>query len=191
MQHRINFLGVAFLVLGLGAYAIAQDFHLPYFVAKASSTSNELSNKEREALLSRVGDMMDEAIRIHLRLVQTIQIGETEVRYQEGKYWMSKLEADERSIGAVLHQIKLLKEKPTNLMASVQLYKSLKDLSLNFNAYNNLPYFCALVGDLAPEMELWADPVFYKLYLLPLAQMKDLEKIPPPKARPAPKVKKP
>jgi hypothetical protein len=34
-------------------------------------------------------------------------------------------------------------------------------------------------------MELWADPVFYKLYLLPLAVLKDRE------AEPAKKEKKP
>jgi hypothetical protein len=54
----------------------------------------------------------------------------------------------------------------------------LKDLSSNFNTYNNLPSFSALVGDSAPEMELWADGVFYKLYLLPLARVKDIEKKP-------------
>jgi len=31
----------------------------------------------------------------------------------------------------------------------------------------------AYVGDLAPEIELWNDPVFYKLYLLALAILKD------------------
>jgi hypothetical protein len=85
----------------------------------------------------------------------------------------------------------LLKGKPTDLVASVKLYKSLRDLSANFNAYNNRPSFSALVGDLAPEMELWGDPVFYQLYLLPLAQMKGAEKSPPPKGKPVPKVKKP
>ena len=66
-----------------------------------------------------------------------------------------------------------------------------KDISENFNAYNNLPPFSALVGDLAPEMELWADPVFCKLYLL-LAHSKDVEKVPPQKEqKPVPKGKKP
>jgi hypothetical protein len=48
------------------------------------------------------------------------------------------------------------------------------------------------VGDLAPEMELWTDPVFYQLYLLPLARARDKEaesKSPPPP--PPPKDKKP
>jgi hypothetical protein len=72
----------------------------------------------------------------------------------------------------------LLKEKPNHLAASIKLYKSLRDLSVNFNAYNNMPLLSAYVGDLAPEIELWADPVFYKLYLLPLTVLmdKDIEK---------------
>jgi hypothetical protein len=68
----------------------------------------------------------------------------------------------------------------------------LKNLSSNFNAYNNLPSFSALVGDVAPEMELWADPVFYKLYLIPLARSKDVEmKVPQKEKKPAPKEKRP
>jgi hypothetical protein len=116
------------------------------------------------------------------------------------------LEEDQESIEAGVQQIKLLKEKPTHLMASIKLYKSLRDLSSNFNAYNNMPSFSAWVGDLAPEMELWADPVFYKLHLLPLARSKDAEtralqaeKKPTPKEKkagsidkkPSPKEKKP
>jgi hypothetical protein len=55
-----------------------------------------------------------------------------------------------------------------------------------------MPSFSASVGDLAPELELWADPVFYQLYLLPLARLKDVEKGPPPKEKkPTPAVKKP
>jgi hypothetical protein len=67
----------------------------------------------------------------------------------------------------------------------------LKDLSSNFNAYNNMPSFSALVGDLAPEMELWADPVFYKLYVVPLARSKDVEmKAPLKEKKPGPKEKR-
>jgi hypothetical protein len=84
----------------------------------------------------------------------------------------------------------LLREKPNHLVASIKLYKSLKDLSENFNAYNNMPSFSALVGDLAPEMELWADPVFYKLYLLPLARSKDVELRVPQKEKKAPSKEK-
>jgi hypothetical protein len=48
------------------------------------------------------------------------------------------------------------------------------------------------VGDFAPEMELWADPVFYKLYLLPLARSKDVEKeLPQKEKKPVTKGKKP
>ena len=106
---------------------------------------------------------------------------------------MSKLEEDKSTIGIAIQQIKLLKEKPTHLIASIQLYKSLKDLSANFNAYNNLTSFSAIVGDLAPEMELWVDPIFYKLYLLPLAQYmeKGIKKETPQKEKRAVPKKKP
>jgi hypothetical protein len=76
-----------------------------------------------------------------------------------------------------------LREKSTHLLASIKLYKSLNDLSKNFNAYNNMPSFSALVGDFAPEMELWADPVFYKLHLLPLAHLRDKEMKTPQKEK--------
>jgi hypothetical protein len=55
-----------------------------------------------------------------------------------------------------------------------------------------MPPFSALVGDLAPEIELWADPVFYKLYLLPLARLKDVEtKTIQKETKPTQKEKKP
>jgi len=102
------------------------------------------------------------------------------------------LEEDRESIQTGIEQLKLLREKPTHLIASIKLYKSLRDLSSNFNAYNNKPLFSALVGDLAPEMGLWADPVLYKLYLLPLARIKDMEtKVPQREKKPASKEKKP
>jgi hypothetical protein len=105
---------------------------------------------------------------------------------------MSKLEQDQGSIENGIQQIKLLREKPTHLVASIKLYRSLKNISSNFNAYNNIPSFSAFVGDLAPEMELWADPIFYQLYLLPLARLKDVEKVPSPtEKKPIPKEKKP
>jgi hypothetical protein len=88
---------------------------------------------------------------------------------------MAKLEEDQGSIESGFQQIKLLREKPTDLIATIKLYKSLKGLSSNFNTYNNLACFSALVGDFAPEVELWADPVFYELCLLPLARIKDRE----------------
>ncbi len=116
---------------------------------------------------------MKRAQGIRTQLIQAVQTGETDVRYQEGKFWISKLEEDQGSIETGIQQIKLLREKPTRLVASVKLYKSLKDLSENFNAYNNLPSFSALVGDLAPEIELWATQFFtnFIFFLLPIQRM--------------------
>jgi hypothetical protein len=143
-------------------------------------------------LLNHIDEVMEQAQQIHVKLTQAIQTGEVDIQYQEGRFWMSKLEQDEGLIENGIQQIKLLKEKPTHLVASIKLYKSLKDISSNFNAYNNLPSFSAMVGDLAPEMELWTDPIFYKLYLLPLAQLKDVEKVLPQKEKkPIQKGKKP
>ncbi len=191
MGYRLRIFGLTILFFGLACSAIAEDYPLHYFLAKISSQSNVLSKGEREALLNRIDEVLEQAQRIHSKMLQAIQTGEMDIRYQEGKFWMSKLEEDQGSIEMGVQQVKLLKEKPTHLVASIKLYKSLQDLSSNFNAYNNMPLFSALVGDLAPEMELWADPVFYKLYLLPLAQMKDVEKTPSPKGKPVPKLKKP
>jgi hypothetical protein len=152
----------------------------------------ELSNKERAELLNRLEEMMKRVQRIHKNLIQALQTGETDIRYQEGKFWMSKLEEDRGSIAMGMQQLKLLKEKPMHLVASIKLYKSLRDLSSNFNAYNNISSFSAVIGDLAPEMELWGDPVFYKLYLLPLADSKEMKAKPPQKEKtPIPKGKKP
>jgi hypothetical protein len=192
MGYRKGFFTLVILSFGLSCFAFAEDYHLQFFLSKTSSQVNELSKKEREELLNRIDEVMRQAKQIHSRLIQTIQTGEMEIRYQEGKFWISKLEEDQGAIENAIQQIKLLKEKPMHLVASIKLYKSLKDLSSNFNAYNNIPSFSALVGDLAPEIDLWADPVFYKLYLLPLAHLKDPERVPPQKEKkPIPKVKKP
>ena len=192
MVNRSRILFLVILFFGLACVVFAEDYNLQYFLAKVSSQANELSKNERIELLNRIDEVMVQAQQIHLKLIQAIQTGEMDIRYQEGKFWMSKLEEDQRSIENGIQQIKLLREKPTHLVASLKLYKSLKDLSSNFNAYNNMTSFCALVGDLAPELELWADPIFYKLYLLPLAQLKDIEKVPPQKEKKAiPKGKKP
>ena len=188
---KILLIGII-LPFGLACISFAEDYTLQDFLSKASSKTIELSKKEKTELLNQLDGAMKRAQGIRTKLVQAVQTGETDVRYQEGKFWMSKLEEDQGSIEAGIQQIKSLREKPTRLVASVKLYKSLKDLSENFNAYNNLPSFSALVGDLAPEIELWADPVFYKLYLLPLAHSKDVEKVPPQKEqKPVPKEKKP
>lgn len=180
------------LLLGVASFVEAEEDHLQYFLSKASSKSIELSKKEKTDLLNQLDRLMKQAQGIHTKLMQAIQTGDTDVRYQEGKFWMSKLEEDQKSIETGIQQIKLLREKPGHLVASIGLYKSLKELSENFNAYNNMSSFSALVGDVAPEMELWADPVFYKLYLLPLARSKDIEiKAPQKEKKPGAKEKRP
>jgi hypothetical protein len=180
------------LFFGLACISYAEDYNLHYFLSKFSSKPFELSKKEKSELINQLDEVMKKAQGIRTKLIQALQTGETDVRYQEGKFWMAKLEEDQGLIETGIQQIKLLKEKPTHLVASIRLYKSLKDLSSDFNAYNNSPSFSALVGDFAPEMELWAESVFYRLYLLPLARLKDVEKVPPQKEqKPIPKGKKP
>lgn len=192
MRYReICFIGIIFF-FSIASISFAEDFSLQYFLSKVSSKKIELSKKETTELFNQLEGVIQQAQKIRSKLIQAIQTGETDVRYQEGKFWISKLEGDKDSIETALQQIKLLREKSKHLLASIKLYKSIKDLSSNFNAYNNLAPFSALVGDLAPEMELWVDPVIYKLYLLPLAQAKDVEAKPPQKEKkPASKGKKP
>ncbi len=191
MRHW-RFFGLVVLFFGLVSFCFAGDFPLQYFLTKVSSQKVALSKNEREELLNRIDEVFQQAQQIHSRLTQTIQAGEMEIRYQEGKFWMSKLEEDQGSIENGIQQMKLLRKRPTHLVASIKLYKSLKDLSSHFNAYNNMSSFSALVGDLAPEMELWADPIFYRLYLLSLAELKDAEKAPSQQEKkPVPKGKKP
>ncbi len=187
--RKVVLLGLI-LFFGLVSSGRAEEYYLRYFLSKASSKSIELSKKEKTDLLNQLDGVMKQAQGIRSKLMQAIQTGETDVRYQEGKFWVSRLEEDQESIETGIQQIKLLREKPNHLVASIRLYKSLKDLSENLNAYNNLSSFSALVGDLAPEMELWADPIFYKLYLLPLARSKDIE-IKVPQKKPVSKEKRP
>jgi len=192
MGYRKIFLVGFILFFGLTSFGKSEDYSLQYFLSKASSKTLELSKKEKTELFNRLEGVLKQAQKIRTKLIQGIQIGETDVRYQEGKFWLSKLEEDQGSIETGIQQIKLLKEKSGHLVASIKLYKSLKDLSENFNAYNNTSSFSALVGDLAPEMELWADPVFYKLHLLPLARSKDAEtKVPQKEKKPTLKEKRP
>ncbi len=190
MGHRKILLVGFILFLGLFSSGEAEEYYLQYFLSKASSKTVELSKKEKADLFNQLDGLMKQAQRIRTKLIQAIQTGETDVRYQEGKFWVSKLEQDQESIETGMQQIKLLREKPDHLVASIRLYKSLKDLSENFNAYNNLPSFSALVGDLAPEMELWADPIFYKLYLLPIARSRDVEIKAPQKEKKPPSKEK-
>lgn len=192
MRYLVQCLGLIILLLSLVSTGYPEDFSLQYFLVKTSSKDNGLSNQEKTELLNRMNEMLEQAQYIQRSLIDTIQVGEMKLEYQEGRFWMSKLEEDRASIETGIQQLQLLKEKPDHLTASIKLYKSLRDLSFHFNAYNNVPLFAASVGDLAPEMALWADPVFYKLYLLPLALSKDREPEPPKKEKkPAPKSKKP
>jgi hypothetical protein len=190
MRYRkVPLIGVI-LFLSCTSLGFTEDFSLPYFLAKVSNKAHELSKKDRVELLNRMDETLERTQQIHKQMVQALQGGEIAMEYQEGKFWMTKLEEDRESIEAGMQQLKVLKEKPNDLSASVKLYKSLRDLSLNFNAYNNIPSFSGYVGDLAPEVELWADPVFYKLYLLPLAVLKDKEvekEAPKREKRPLPK----
>jgi hypothetical protein len=179
MGYRKIFFTGLILFLGMTSLGRAEDYTLQYFLSKASSKTVELSKKEKTELFNQLSEVMKQAQEIRAKLIQAVQTGETDVRYQEGRFWMSKLEEDGESIEVGIQQIRSLKEKSTNLVASIKLYRSLKGLSTNFNAYNNLASFSAFVGDFAPEMELWADPVFYKLCLLPLARSKDVEKLSP------------
>jgi hypothetical protein len=192
MRYRITFLGGIILFLILFSLSYGEDYDLQYFLSKSASKTSELSKNERAELLDRIEGVIERAQRIRMKLAEGIQTGEMDIRYQDGKFWISKLENDQESIETGIQQIKLLREKTTHLVAAINLFKSLKDLSSNFNAYNNMPSFSAFVGDVAPEIELWADPVFYKLFLMPLAQSKNIEKAPPQKEKkPVPKGKKP
>jgi hypothetical protein len=195
MKFQKGFFVLLILLFALTSRVLAEGFDLPYFLEKASSKEIVMSRTEQTELLGRIQFLMEQAGRIRMRLNQIIQAGEVDVRYQEGTFWMSQLEQDQVSIETAIQQVKILREKPTLLLSTIKLYKSLRDLSSHFSAYNNVPSFSGLVGDLAPELELWTDPVFYQLYLLPLAgsRDKDMEsKPPPPPPAPAPpKEKKP
>jgi len=173
MRYRkISLVGII-LFLSWASVGFAEDYTLQYFLSKASTKEYEPSKKEKAELLNRVNEMLEKTQQVHKNLVQAIQAGEITMEYQEGRFWMAKFEEDRGSIETGLQQLELLKEKPNHLAGSIELYKSLRDLSVNFNAYNNMPLLSAYVGDLAPEIELWNDPVFYKLYLLPLAASRD------------------
>jgi hypothetical protein len=188
MRYRRVPLVAIILFLSWASPGFSEEFSLQYFLAKASTKEYEPSKKEKAELLNRMNEMLEKTQQVHKDLVQAIQGGEITMEYQEGRFWMAKLEEDRGSIETGILQLKLLKEKPSHLAGSIKLYKSLRDLSVNFNAYNNTPLLSAYVGDLAPEIELWADPVFYKLYLLPLAASKDKEPAPRLKEKqPSPK----
>ncbi len=180
------------IILGLSSYVFPQDFSLTYFLNKMNSRTDSLSQKEKMEFLNQIEKLLANTEIVHERMVHQMKTGAVEILYQEGDFWMSKMKEDERSIQMGREQIQSLKKRPSSLLASTILYKSLKDLSANFNTYNNVPSFSGMVGDLAPELGLWADPVFYQLYLLPLVRFKDAEKTTSQKEKtPPPKTKKP
>lgn len=180
------------LCLLLTSASFAEDYSLRYFMEKSFLKTYELPKKERAELFDRVETMLEKSKEIQLSLTRTIQGGETDIKYQEGNFWLSKLEEDQKAIDSGARQLKVLREKPTQLVAAIRLYKALKDLSFHFNTYNNVSSFSGFIGDVAPELELWADPVFYRLYLLPLAQAKSQEtKTPSREKKPEGKGRKP
>ena len=190
MRYRKGSLVGIILFLSWVSLGFAEDYTLQYFLAKASSKENELSKKEKTELLNRMNEVLEKAQQVHKNLVQAIQVGEITMEYQEGRFWMAKVEEDRTSITTGMEQLKQLEEKPNQLAGLIKLYKCLRDLSANFNAYNNMALLSSYVGDLAPEIELWADPVFYKLYLLPLvvSRDRDMDKKPSrTKKKPVPK----
>ena len=161
------------LILSWVSLGFAQDYTLQYYLNKASAKEYEASKKEKTELLNRMDEILEKTQQVHKNLVQAILGGEVTMDYQEGKFWMGKLVEDRGTIETGMQQLKLLKEKPNHLAGSIKLYKSMRDLSVSFSAYNNTPLLSAYVGDLAPEIELWTDQVFYKLYLLSLAASRD------------------
>ena len=194
MKYWKRCLGLVMVVLAVSFSGFAQEYDLQYFLAKTSSKESALTNADRSQLFRCVDDLIARVEKSRLKLAQRIQSGDVDVRYQEGMFWLSKLKEDGGLTEMAAQQIKLLRDNPGLLVPSVRLYKSLKDLSGNFAVYNNVPSFSADVGDLAPEIELWVDPVLFQLHLLPLSSAKDREAVskpPPAKESPKEKDKKP
>ena len=176
-------IGLSLLYSLFAATCFSEEYSLQFFLEKSSVRNYELSKKERGELLNRIEKILEQAKDVQSRLSRALQGGETDIKYQEGKFWMSQLDEDQGSIESAAEQLKALKERTTHLVAAIRLYKALKDLSFHFNTYNNMPSFSAYIGDTAPELGLWADPVFYRLYLLPLAQAKSSETKAPAKEK--------
>lgn len=170
----------------------AEEDPIQYFMKKVTTRAVQLNPREKSELLSQLETLLGRVEEVHQRLVYGIQSGGIELRYQEGKYWLSRLEKDQEWMKIAHEQLKTLKNHSTHLLAAIELYRSLKNLSSSFNTYNNYPFFSSSVGDLAPEIELWADPIFYHLYLLPLARSKEKGiEIPPKSGKSSPKTKGP
>lgn len=180
------------LILFICSFSLAEDYPLQYYLKKVSSKSITMSSKEKTELLNQIHQLVEQIREVHQKLVYGIQSGDFELSYQEGRFWLSRLEQDQKMTEIAVQRVKLLRESPGHLVAALELYHSLKNLSINFNTYNNQLLFSASIGDLAPDIELWVDPVFYQLYLLPLAQSKgEGGKTGSAEKKPVPKVKKP
>lgn len=161
------------LLVSFPSVSVAEELTLQYFLAKASSEEKDLSKTEKAELLNRIEEVMGHARQTHQQLIQMMLSGDVTLPFQEGQFWMSKFKEDETSIETGFQQLKLMKDKPSLLAPPILLYKVLRDLASNFNAYNNMSSFSSFVGDIGPELELWADPVFIRLFLLPLLNSRD------------------
>ena len=190
MTRWMRMFMLAVILAGFSSVSLAEDLTLQYFLAKATSKEGDLSITEKTELLNRIEEVMGRARQTHQQLIQMMLSGDVPLPFQEGHFWMSKFKEDETSIETGFQQLKLMKDKPLLLAPPILLYKVQRDLASNFNAYNNMPSFSSFVGDVGPELELWADPVFIKLFLLPLLNSKDKEaeaKSPSKEKKPNPK----
>jgi len=180
------------ICLGIPFLVWAEEDSLQYFMRKVNNKTFQLNPKERSELFQQIENLLGRMVEVHQKLVHGIQSGEIELRYQEGRFWLSQLEKDQEWMKRAQEQLAWLKNHSTHLVSAMELYRSLKNLSFHFNAYNNQPLFSASIGDLGPEIELWADPIFYQLFLLPLARSKEkgVESF-PKTGKPAPKQKSP
>ncbi len=170
----------------------AEEEPLQFFMKKVNTRAFQLQSKEKSELLFQIENLLKRIEEVHQRLVDGIQGGEFELRYQEGKFWISQLERDREWMKVAREQLVQLKNRSNHLVAALELYRALKNLSTNFNAYNNQVFFSASIGDLAPEIALWTDPVFYQLFLLPLARSKEKGiEVSPKSGKSSPKTKGP
>ncbi|MCX8118966.1 MAG: hypothetical protein N3G78_13690 [Desulfobacterota bacterium] len=184
---------VGFVVFsGWVSPGVGEEYSLQYFMSRLNSKSEALTKQERTILIDQIHRRLERVREVNHQITHRLKTGGIEMSYQEGDYWVSRLKEDRNSIEEAIEQTKRLQENLNHLVSAVRLYKLLRDLSTNLNGLNNIPLFSGMVGDLAPELGLWTDPVFYQLYLLPLARDKNLERGPSPKTkRPSPPAKKP
>jgi hypothetical protein len=87
MKYRKIFLFGCILFFALASLGHAEDYSLEYFLSKTSFKTIELSKKERVELLIRLDSAIKQTQGIRTKLIQALQTGETDVRYQEGKFW--------------------------------------------------------------------------------------------------------